>query len=149
MMMPAWILGDVDNNGRVDGADALLVALYEATNGDEWADNTNWLSDKPLDEWYGVKTDRNGLVIHLRLSSNQLSGSIPKEIGQLQNLTRLNLRDSPLSGSLPSSLVNLTNLEYLWLHNTQLCAPTDADFQAWLEGINDKRGVVNCAGFRG
>ena len=41
-------------------------------------------------------------------------------------------------------MVNLTNLEELWLSNTQLCAPIDADFQAWLGDIDNKEGVVNC-----
>ena len=31
-----------------------LEALYRATGGDDWTDNTNWLSDEPLGEWYGV-----------------------------------------------------------------------------------------------
>ena len=37
-----------------------LVALYNATNGPTWANNTNWLSDEPLGEWYGVTTDGGG-----------------------------------------------------------------------------------------
>ena len=41
-------------------------------------------------------------------------------------------------------MVNLTYLHSLHLDNTQLCAPTDAGFQAWLEGIDDKEGVVDC-----
>ena len=31
-----------------------LIALYQATDGDNWVDNENWLSDKPLDTWDGV-----------------------------------------------------------------------------------------------
>ena len=30
-----------------------LIALYNATDGDNWENNTNWCSDKPLNEWYG------------------------------------------------------------------------------------------------
>ena len=41
---------------------AVLVALYEATDGDNWKDNTNWLSDRPLNEWFGVTTNGNGRV---------------------------------------------------------------------------------------
>ena len=80
----------------------------------------------------------------LNLRDNQLSGSIPPALGQLHNLTHLNLRGNPLSGSLPASLVNLTRLEWLVVEDTQLCVPTDAGFQAWLEGIENKRGVVHC-----
>ena len=33
-----------------------LVDFYNATDGDHWKINTNWCSDKPIDEWYGVTT---------------------------------------------------------------------------------------------
>ena len=41
-------------------------------------------------------------------------------------------------------MVDLTNLTWLNLEDTQLCAPLDAAFQAWLGGIDTKQGVVNC-----
>ena len=31
-----------------------LGRLYEATNGPDWTDNTNWLTDAPVEEWHGV-----------------------------------------------------------------------------------------------
>ena len=40
---------------------AALVALYNSTGGPNWRDNRNWLSDRPLSEWYGV-TVSNGRV---------------------------------------------------------------------------------------
>ena len=33
---------------------AALVALYNSTDGPNWATSTNWLSDRPLGDWYGV-----------------------------------------------------------------------------------------------
>ena len=36
---------------------AVLVALYNTTGGANWRNNTNWLSDRPLSEWYGVATN--------------------------------------------------------------------------------------------
>ena len=89
-----------------------------------------------------------GNLVSLRwldLWGNQLTGPIPPELGNLSNLTRLRLyRNSSLSGPLPGSFTGLTSLQLLWLQGTQLCAPTDAAFQAWLQGIDDKNGVVNC-----
>ena len=35
---------------------AALVALYEATDGPNWANSQKWLTDAPLREWYGVET---------------------------------------------------------------------------------------------
>ena len=98
----------------------VLVALYNATDGANWTNSTNWLSDKPPGEWHGVTTNSNGRVIELDLYGNQLSGSIPSELGNLANLTTLGLAVNQLSGSIPSELGNLANLTGLWLSANQL-----------------------------
>ena len=54
------------------------------------------------------------------LNSNQLTGSIPPEIGNLTNLTHLYLRDNQLTGIIPPEIGNLTNLILLSLINNQL-----------------------------
>ena len=110
-------LAQVQTNTSTD-RDA-LVALYNATSGDSWANNDNWLSDKPLGEWHGVTTDSDGRVRRLNLSGNQLSGEVPSELGSLSNLTRLYLYDNQLSG-VPPELGSLSNLEWLWLQRNQL-----------------------------
>ena len=46
---------------------AALVALYNATDGPNWVNNENWLTDAPLGEWYGVDTDNAGRVVGLNL----------------------------------------------------------------------------------
>jgi len=56
----------------------------------------------------------------LDLSNNQLTGSIPPEIGNLTNLTWLWLNDNQLTGSIPPEIENLTNLDWLDLSNNQL-----------------------------
>jgi Leucine-rich repeat (LRR) protein len=56
----------------------------------------------------------------LWLSNNQLTGSIPPEIGNLTNLTYLNLSYNQLTGSIPPEIGNLTNLTDLRLHDNQL-----------------------------
>ena len=43
--------------GTLETDRAALVALYDATNGENWARNTNWLSSQPLGDWYGIVTD--------------------------------------------------------------------------------------------
>ena len=53
---------------------AALVTLYNATDGPNWENNTNWLSNAALGEWYGIVTDNSGRVISLDLGRNQLSG---------------------------------------------------------------------------
>jgi hypothetical protein len=56
----------------------------------------------------------------LELQSNQLTGSIPPELGNLSNLQDLYLSSNQLTGSIPSSLGNLSNLTYLGLQSNQL-----------------------------
>ena len=56
----------------------------------------------------------------LNLSDNQLTGSIPSEIGNLTNLTMLYLYSNQLTGEIPPEIGNLTNLTYLNLSFNQL-----------------------------
>jgi len=95
-----------------------LVALYNASNGANWTNNTNWLTGT-IDTWYGVTVD-SGRVTKLSLFSNNLNGQIPVEIGNLTNLNNLNIQMNQLSGSLPKELGNLTSLQYLYLNDNQL-----------------------------
>ena len=99
---------------------AALVALYNATDGDNWKNKTNWLSEEPLNNWDGVTVGNSGRVIKLDLRANGLSGGIPSELGNLSNLTQLHLYSNQLSGEIPSELGNLTNLTELSLTGNQL-----------------------------
>ena len=98
----------------------VLEALYNATGGPDWTDNTNWLSNEPLSQWHGVFVAANGRVRWLHLSNNQLTGAIPKELGNLASLERLDLRDNQLTRAIPAELGNLANLEVLLLSYQEL-----------------------------
>ena len=54
------------------------LRCYNATDGANWTDKTNWLSKKPIGEWHGVTTDSDGRVTRLILSGNNLNGSIQR-----------------------------------------------------------------------
>ena len=99
---------------------AALVALYNATDGPNWTNNHNWLSEVPIGEWYGVSVDDTGRVTDLGLSGNRLSGEIPSELGGLSNLEELYLNDNQLSGEIPSTLGSLSSLIELYLNDNLL-----------------------------
>jgi len=106
---------------RSEGADRdALVALYESTGGDNWTDNTNWLSDLPLGEWHGVETDRHGGVVAIDLHRNALAGPMPPELGSLESLKVVDLSWNSLEGAIPPQLASLAKLEALWLGGNQL-----------------------------
>ena len=99
---------------------AALVALYNATDGPNWANNTNWLSDEPLGEWHGVQIGQAGRVVDLRLYENNLTGEIPEELGSLSSLNFLSLSRNLLTGEIPSSIGDLTSLRGLFLSENNL-----------------------------
>ena len=104
-----------------------LVALYNATNGENWDDSANWLSEAPLSEWHGVTTNADGRVTRLDLADNQLSGEIPAELGSLINLQDLWLGENQLSGEIPPELGNLARLNVLLLTDNQLSGEIPPD----------------------
>ena len=74
----------------------------------------------------------------LRLSNNALSGPVPTQLANLGNLVELRLHQNRLTGELPRGLMNLPNLRRLRIEdNAGLCAPGDADFQAWLGTLEE------------
>lgn len=85
-------------------------------------------------------------IDQLMLWDNNLSGEIPSELGNLTNMTALNLTHNDLSGTLPRSFIKLYLFTFRWHTNTgHLCAPADADFQAWLVTILYRAGPT-CQG---
>ena len=59
-----------------------LIAFYNSTSGANWKNSTNWLSDKPMGEWFGVTTNEDGRVTKLHLRGNSLSGGITAKLGR-------------------------------------------------------------------
>ena len=98
----------------------VLEVLYHATGGPDWNNPTNWLSEAPLSEWHGITTDGNGRVTRLYLAGNGLSGTIPRELGELTHLQELSFHINDLSGTIPPELGQLARLKLLELEFNQL-----------------------------
>ena len=109
-----------------DSDRAALIALYNATNGPAWTNNDNWLGDRPLGDWHGVEIDTEGRVTRVSLDENNLHGSLPPEIGQLEKLNDLSFRGNRLSGSLPIELGNLGSLTRMDVASNQLTGTVPA-----------------------
>ena len=116
---------------------AALVALYNATDGPNWVNSENWLSDAPLRDWYGVDTDASGRVVALNLAGSTedwpdiaphgLKGPIPPAIGSLGNLGHLDLGHNDLTGPIPAELGSLPSLTWLGLGGNQLTGPIPSE----------------------
>lgn len=118
-----------------------LVKLYHDTDGDNWYDNTNWLSDLPITQWAGVQKDWFGKDIYkLRLFQNGLKGMIDLQgcpylqsiecgnnklvaldLENCMNLKSVGCNDN-LLGSI--NVANCTKLETLYCYRNKL---TDID----------------------
>ena len=97
-----------------------LVALYNATDGVNWTNATNWPNGGPINNWAGVILDDNGRVNEVNLSGNNLTGTLPAAIGNLNMLYELNLSSNNLRNSVPFEITNIPTLNILNLSNNEL-----------------------------
>ena len=97
-----------------------LVVLYESTDGENWANRSNWATITPVGEWHGVTVGAGGLVTELELSDNGLNGELPPQLGSLSNLEHLGLWRNQLTGSIPPELGDLNKLEVLGIAGNKL-----------------------------
>ena len=123
-----WLAGIPSHEGTGEECAPLtereiLEIFYDATGGPNWTNNDNWLTDAPLRTWHGVRVNGQGRVGRLSLNSNNLTGSIPPELGSLANLTQLNLTRNAVTGEIPPALGNLSNLTFLALGGNALEGP--------------------------
>ena len=119
----------------LSGDAATLAAFYNATDGPNWSDNTNWVTDAPISDWSGVTASNivNGgtvgecVVRRLYISFDRLSGEIPAELANLAHLQYLNLNGNQLSGMIPIELGKIPNLRSLDLSDNQLSGEIPAE----------------------
>lgn len=94
-----------------------LLELRAKTKGNLWTNQ--WDTDKPISEWHGV-TIKNGKVVGLDLSNNNLQGKIPITIGNLRNLETLNLSHNNITGKIPGLFRKFKNLKEVNFEGNQL-----------------------------
>ncbi len=111
-----------ENPGLVRDCQALLAGK-DTLRG---TGSLNWGTDTTIADWDGVttSTDPSGIT-KLLLSDEDLTGTIPPELGDLSELTHLNLRSNSLTGGIPRELGDLSNLRQVLLSGNSLagCMP--------------------------
>ena len=103
----------------------VLEIFYAETGGDNWSNSTNWnggniLETTNLNDLHGITADSDNRVTKINLYGDNLSGTIPTELGSLTGLTRLSISINQLSGTIPGELGNLTSLTQLFLNANDL-----------------------------
>jgi Leucine-rich repeat (LRR) protein len=79
----------------------VLSLLYTATDGPNWINQENWMTNANVCEWFGVSCwdtndDKRGRVRRLNLDGNNLRGTIPQSIYALETLTTITVSRNPV-----------------------------------------------------
>ncbi|XWS45217.1 hypothetical protein CRYUN_Cryun15aG0117200 [Craigia yunnanensis] len=97
-------------------------------------------SDQTPCSWNGVTCGAQGnsndysRVTSLSLPNCQLLGSIPTDLGKIQDIQNLDLSNNSLNGSLPFSIFNATQLRFLDLSNN-LITGVIPETIGWLQNL--------------
>ena len=142
-MAYSW-LGDSEGTSEYSKEQLLqrysMATLYYATNGDKWLNNISWMSDATECTWFGKtgskeRCNKKGELVNLELDLNNLSGSLPPELGllssALQTMTLSGGPDSALRGTLPTELGYLTLLEVFVVQNNDLSGIVPSEVGNW------------------
>jgi Leucine-rich repeat (LRR) protein len=103
--------------GEIDSL--ALVDIYTSSNGSNWLRAANWLTNRPIAQWEGVRVE-NGRVVGLTLINNNLVGALPASVFALSRLQTLDLSNNTLSGVLPSVLSLVPELREIRLRNNTI-----------------------------
>ncbi len=94
-----------------------LEAFYNATDGDNWTNNTGWLTDCEPCNWEGIFCADGQRVTHIYLNNRDLSGDILPAVLGLTELQELSLEGNQITGPVNDEIYDLPNLRLLALSN--------------------------------
>ena len=115
-----------------------LAVFYFSTDGPNWRDNSNWLSDLDECTWYAggfpsCNSDR--VFANLVLGANNLKGRLPRELALLApSMSRINLHGldgASLSGPIPPEYGLFADLKEFSVRRNSLTGTIPTDIQAW------------------
>ncbi|RZC87982.1 hypothetical protein C5167_004160 [Papaver somniferum] len=91
-----------------------------------WKRSSNSNTTSPC-KWDGITCNSEGSVTELNLTSSNLQGYIPQEIGKLSSLIELTLSTNDLVGPIPTSITKLSKLDTLYLYENKLSGTIPQD----------------------
>ncbi|MGJ8667822.1 MAG: leucine-rich repeat domain-containing protein [Patiriisocius sp.] len=104
---------------------AALTDLFLSTNGENWIHT--WNLNEPVKTWHGVTVEDNA-VVGLSLLFNNLEGTIPNTLGNLEQLKKLELSFNKLSGTIPATIGDLEDLKVFAVNGNELVGTIPTTF---------------------
>ena len=136
-------LGDLANLRLLDLRENVLTGAIPGQLGDLTNLSSLLLDENRLSGAIPPELGNLANLERLQLIGNELTGPVPFEFGALASLNMLELSgNTGLTGVLPASLTDLC-VESLLAADTDLCAPSAPDFQAWLSTI-PRQWIARC-----
>jgi Leucine-rich repeat (LRR) protein len=129
-----------------------LGDLYTYTNGANWTTKTNWLLNTDVDLWHGITLVNLTWVNYVQKiclgdetesdacnyphstpagNGNNLSWNLIFTIGDLSQLTTLNLSNNNINGAIPAQVTSLDKVTDLGLYNTKI-----NNLGTWVAGMS-------------
>ena len=134
----------------------VLQHFYELMDGANWKNNENWLTGEPCyNNWASssqydcytgnlvrspqpicceASVDEARAVVKLDLYDNGLTGTIPQELANLDQLRLLVLDGNEISGTIPKSLGKMRYLEVLWLQDNSISGTIPTQLKTYITG---------------
>lgn len=127
-----------------------LVAYYESTNGDQWIDNSGWLTDAPVYSWVGIEevanvagdgepADWRVTVIDMPRNNMTVPGPLPADLQDLEYLEDFKADVNLHIGGLPPELANLSRLQFLLVRTNLFTGEVDWNAFSQMESMQQFR----------
>ena len=127
-----------------------LVAYYESTNGDQWIDNSGWLTEAPVYSWVGIEevanvagdgepADWRVTVIDMPRNNMTVPGPLPAALADLEFLEDFKADVNLHIGGLPPELANLSRLQFLLVRTNLFTGEVDWSAFSQMESMQQFR----------
>lgn len=112
-----------------------VANVYFALGGPHWSNRLGFLSSQHECQWRDIEgtlikgvicDESESDVDYISLSSNNLTGTIPEQIGLLTNMQNLDMSYNVIGGTIPDGLANAKRMQRLTLNSNRLTGTVPA-----------------------